>query len=221
VGDAFHDGLVALLPGLRRQAWRLTRNRAAAEDLVQDTVVAALAARDGFLPGSSLGAWTRRILRNRFLTLLRRRRRRDTVCIDDLPVAAAALVAEEPAADGRLALEELRRALGRLPAEQREALVLVALEGRSYGAAAAATGVAVGTVKSTIFRARQRLRTWLLGEEERRPARPDPTRPGPRGSAERVPDRDPPADLPCPAAPAGADGAEAVAGSGKRAAPTA
>ncbi len=72
----FHTQLVSLVPKLRIQALALTRNRAAAEDLVQDAVAAnALAAQDSFTPGTNFAAWMHRILRNRFISTLRKQRR--------------------------------------------------------------------------------------------------------------------------------------------------
>ena len=73
-GDAFHDLLVAALPRLRIHALSLTRNRAEADDLVQDAVTLALRNRDSFELGTNFEAWMYRILRNRFISLLRQRR---------------------------------------------------------------------------------------------------------------------------------------------------
>lgn len=80
--EEFHGLLVALLPKLRVQALALTRNRAAAEDLVQDAVANALAAQDSFTPGTNFAAWMHRILRNRFISTLRKQR--ETTDIEDL-----------------------------------------------------------------------------------------------------------------------------------------
>ena len=79
----FHDQVIAILPKLRIQALALTRNRAAAEDLVQDAVCNALSAQQSFIPGTNFPAWMHRILRNRFISNLRKRR--DTTDIDDVP----------------------------------------------------------------------------------------------------------------------------------------
>ncbi|WP_370288258.1 sigma-70 family RNA polymerase sigma factor [Siccirubricoccus soli] len=164
----FHGQLVALLPKLRVQALALTRNRAAAEDLVQDAVANALAAQDSFTPGTNFAAWMHRILRNRFISTLRRQR--ETTDIEDLPMS---LFAVNAAHEDRLVLKELSRALGRLPSDQREALFMVVLQGMSYEEVAETTGCAVGTAKSRVFRARRQLQAWLTGEE--RPA-PRPER---------------------------------------------
>lgn len=159
----FHAQLVALVPKLRIQALALTRNRAGAEDLVQDAVANALAAQDSFTPGTNFAAWMHRILRNRFISTLRKQR--ETTDIEDLPSSAFAVGA---AHEDRMVLKELSRALGRLPADQREALFMVVLQGMSYEEVAEATGCAVGTAKSRVFRARRQLQAWLAGEE--RPA---------------------------------------------------
>ena len=71
---SFQADIIAVLPKLRRQAMAMTRNRADAEDLVQDAVASALAAASSFVPGTHFGAWMHRIVRNRFISVLRRRR---------------------------------------------------------------------------------------------------------------------------------------------------
>jgi RNA polymerase sigma-70 factor, ECF subfamily len=163
----FHDQLLAILPKLRVQALALTRNRAAAEDLVQDSVCNALSAQDSFIPGTNFAAWMHRILRNRFISNLRKRR--NTTDIDDVP--SSIFAADAPHED-RLALKELGQAMARLPADQREALVMVVVHGMSYESLAEATGCAVGTAKSRVFRARRQLETWLMGDQaaDRAPA---------------------------------------------------
>ena len=98
----FHGQLVALLPKLRVQALALTRNRAAAEDLVQDAVANALAAQDSFTPGTNFAAWMHRILRNRFISTLRKQR--ETTDIEDLPMSAFAVGADPVLPDRGLAV---------------------------------------------------------------------------------------------------------------------
>ena len=156
---SFNDQVVSIMPKLRIQALALTRNRAAAEDLVQDAVCNALAAHASFIPGTNFPAWMHRIVRNRFISTLRKRR--DTSDLDALPEAA---LASNPAHEDCLALKDLGRAMMRLPADQREALVMVVLHGMSYDMLAEATGCPVGTAKSRVFRARRHLEAWLLGE---------------------------------------------------------
>jgi RNA polymerase sigma-70 factor (ECF subfamily) len=160
----FHDQVIALLPKLRVQALALTRNRAAAEDLVQDAVCNALSAQTSFIPGTNFPAWMHRILRNRFISNLRKRR--DTTDIEDVP--ASAFATDAPHED-RMALKELARAMAHLPPDQREALVMVVVHGMSYEELAASTGCAVGTAKSRVFRARRQLESWLMGETAENP----------------------------------------------------
>ena len=96
----FHDQIISILPKLRIQALALTRNRAAAEDLVQDAVCNALSAQQSFIPGTNFPAWMHRILRNRFISNLRKRR--DTTDIDDVP---SSVFATEAPHEDRLALK--------------------------------------------------------------------------------------------------------------------
>lgn len=159
-GPSFHDDVIAILPKLRVQALALTRNRAAAEDLVQDAVCNALSAQASFIPGTNFAAWMHRIVRNRFISNLRKRR--DTTDIADVPEHRFATNA---AHEDRLALKELAGAMARLPTDQREALMMVVVHGMSYEDLAAATGCAVGTAKSRVFRARRQLEAWMLGDD--------------------------------------------------------
>jgi len=154
----FHDQVIAIVPNLRIQAMALTRQRAAAEDLVQDAVCNALAASATFVPGTDFSAWMNRIVRNRFISNLRRRR--ETVDVATLPETA---FATSGAHEERLALNELSVAMKRLPAAQLEALVMIAIHGLSYEQLAEQVGCAVGTAKSRVFRARQQLHMWLVG----------------------------------------------------------
>ena len=126
---------------------------------MQDAVCNALSAQATFIPGTNFPAWMHRILRNRFISNLRKRR--DTTDIDDVPQA---VFATNAAHEDRLALKELGAAMDRLPSDQREALVMVVIHGMSYEALADATGCAVGTAKSRVFRARRQLESWLLGD---------------------------------------------------------
>ncbi len=157
----FSDQVISLLPKLRIQALTLTRNRSTAEDLVQDAVYSALRAQESFIPGTNLAAWLHRIVRNRFISDLRKRR--DTTDIADVPEAAFATNA---AHDDCLVLKELGGAMARLPPDQREALLMVVVHGMSYETLAEATGCAIGTAKSRVFRARRQLEAWLLGESD-------------------------------------------------------
>jgi RNA polymerase sigma-70 factor (ECF subfamily) len=165
--QGFRAELVALLPRLRVQALALTRNRADADDLVQAALANALAAQHSFTPGTNLGAWMYRILRNRFIS--DRRRVRETVDIDDIPADAFARPGGQ---EDNLALRELRVELARLPADQRSALLMVTIQGMSYEEVADAMGCAVGTAKCRVFRARRTLQARLMGEEPAAAPRP-------------------------------------------------
>lgn len=155
----FEDLLLQTLPALRQYALALTRNRSDADDLLQNAVANALRARDSYEPGTKFKAWMSCILRNRFLSDIRRRR--ETVSVEDAP---AELFARPASQDGHMALLELRRAMGRLRPDHRLALVMITVQGMSYEEASAALGVPVGTVKCRVFRARKLLHDWLLSD---------------------------------------------------------
>ncbi|MFQ6551817.1 RNA polymerase sigma factor [Aestuariibius insulae] len=155
------EELIEHLPALRAFALSLARNGAAADDLVQDTVVKAWSNFERFKPGTNLRAWLFTILRNTFYTG-RRKAKREVADVDGI---FAAGLAEKPAHDGRLQMKDFRRAFEQLADEQREALILVGASGFSYEEAAGMCGVAIGTIKSRANRGRARL-TELLELEE-------------------------------------------------------
>jgi RNA polymerase sigma-70 factor, ECF subfamily len=156
----FHEQLKANLSRLRVYALSLTRDRDAADDLVHDTIVKALTGRLNFEPGTNLSAWVMRIQRNEFISGLRRAR--PSVPIDS---AVAESLWQWPHQESRLVMREFLMAFGKLTPTQREALLLAILDGQSYEAIAAHAGVSVGTVKSRVSRARDRLEELLLGDE--------------------------------------------------------
>lgn len=158
VEETFHARLIGMLPQLRVMARAMTHDRVAAEDLVQDTLVNALSGQAGFVPGTNLRAWLYRILRNRFLNGVLRRR--ETAKLDEVGEPWLAVPAPH---EDRLALRELARAMDRLPADQRAALVMVVLQDMSYGEAADAMGCQLGTAKTRVHRARRQLKAWLIG----------------------------------------------------------
>ncbi|MDP1749423.1 MAG: sigma-70 family RNA polymerase sigma factor [Reyranella sp.] len=165
VGD-FHQQLTTILPRLRIYALSLTRNRDQADDLVHDTVVKALAGRQSFQLGTNLAAWLFRIQRNEFISGLRRQR--PTVPVDS---TVAESLSHPPHQESGLIMREFLTAFSKLAPTQREALLLAVVEGQPYDVIAAHTGVSVGTVKSRISRARDRLEHLLMdGDSERRPA---------------------------------------------------
>ncbi|WP_157934475.1 sigma-70 family RNA polymerase sigma factor [Microvirga ossetica] len=138
---------------LRAYAISLTKAFDRAEDLVQDTVLRALRRRESFEKGTNQKAWLFTILRNTCFSERRRARRE----IEDADGRLASEMATGADQESRLVLQELEAALARLPQEQREALLLVGMEGLSYEETAAALGCAVGTVKCRVNRARNRL----------------------------------------------------------------
>ncbi|OWJ80751.1 MULTISPECIES: RNA polymerase sigma factor [Haematobacter] len=151
------DELVQHLPALRAFALSLARNGAAADDLVQDTILKAWTNIDKFEIGTNLRAWLFTILRNTFYSS-RRKVSREVADSDGLH---AARLAQKPDHDGRLALADFRTAFAQLPDEQREALILVGASGFSYEEAAAMCACAVGTIKSRANRGRKRLSELL------------------------------------------------------------
>lgn len=158
--DPFLDQVTALLPALRAFGRSLCGDPARADDLVQDTVLKAWTNRTQFQSGSNLKAWLFTILRNCYYSELRHRKFE----VEDPEGVCAAQLSVAPIHDARLHLRDLNRALQELPHDQREALVLVCATGLSYEEAADVCQVAVGTIKSRIARARDRL-IELLGED--------------------------------------------------------
>jgi RNA polymerase sigma-70 factor, ECF subfamily len=148
---SFQNLLVENLPHLRALARLLARDRAMADDLVQETVLRALCNVDKFEPGTNIRAWLSTILRNQFYNELRSRGR--VAAYAALPRPSGALGEQE----GRLEMRDFERAYHALPALQREALSLVGASGFSYAEAAKIAGCAEGTVKSRVSRARMDL----------------------------------------------------------------
>jgi RNA polymerase sigma-70 factor (ECF subfamily) len=164
----FKTELVALIPQLRAFARSLTGDPTAADDLAQDAMVKAWDARASFEMGTNMKAWTFMILRNQFYSEKRRSWRQSQL---DQEAAERTLVAiDDPSAP--VALDELRMGLAMLPAEQREALILVGAGGFAYEEAAVICGCAVGTVKSRVSRARRALMEILKRGEYLRDGAP-------------------------------------------------
>ncbi|MFD3264266.1 sigma-70 family RNA polymerase sigma factor [Phenylobacterium ferrooxidans] len=151
--DDWRDDVARMIPALRAFAWSLCRNGSDADDLVQDTLIKAWSNRDKFEPGTNLRAWLFTILRNTYYTQIVRRRREVR---DELGEYAGALKTP-PTQDWSVAMHAMQDALQHLPAEHREALILVGAAGLSYEEAADICGCAVGTIKSRVNRARARL----------------------------------------------------------------
>ena len=155
-----HPDLLAAIPRLRRYARVLTGDVTRADDLVQETLLRALANIDSFQPGSNLPAWLFTILRNLFRSDYRKRRRE----VEDAEGNYAKTLKTQPAQGAHLEFEEFRVALDKLPQDQREALILVGASGFSYEDAATICGCAVGTIKSRVNRARSKLAALLYVE---------------------------------------------------------
>ncbi|SKA37016.1 RNA polymerase sigma-70 factor, ECF subfamily [Enhydrobacter aerosaccus] len=147
------DDIVALLPDLRAFARFMCREREAADELVQNTVLMALDKQDQFTEGTNLKGWLFTIMRNRFYSDLRAQRRRPAP-IDDTAATPLAAV-DNP--EATLALKELSAALWDLSPQSREALILIGAGGFSYEEAAALCDCSVGTLKARVSRARKLL----------------------------------------------------------------
>jgi RNA polymerase sigma-70 factor (ECF subfamily) len=161
-GTFEHDALPHL-DTLYRVAIRLTGDAAAAEDLVQDTMLRGLRAWGSFRPGSNARAWLVTILRNQFINGWRSSKRAPSgIDMDAIPEPADP---KDPDPEGRffseLVDDEVLQAVDRLPVEFREVLVLSDMEGLPYADIAASLAIPVGTVKSRLFRARRILQGQL------------------------------------------------------------
>lgn len=149
--------LLAAIPKLRAFAVSLCGNPDRADDLVQETLVKAWSHLSSFAEGTNMPAWLFTILRNIYYSEYRKRRRE----VADSEGTIAARLATAPTQNGHMDFLDFREALQKLPADQREALVLIGASGLSYEEAAAICNCAVGTMKSRVNRARHRL-TELL-----------------------------------------------------------
>ena len=157
----FHRRLEGEIPRLRRYARALTRNAVRADDLVQDTLARALRKEHLWQPGTDLRAWLFTIMHNQNVNEVGRAMRDDTT-VDVENCASVLIAATDPTASRQLS--ELERALGELPEEQRQVILLVGLEGMSYEDAAAVLTVPIGTIRSRLSRGRDALRK-LMGRE--------------------------------------------------------
>ena len=155
----FGDQLIAVLPRLRRFARGLSGSVADADDLVQAACERALARQHQFQEGTRFDSWMFRIVQTIWIDQVRSR----DVRKEDGDIAEDRLGSDEPArrVEARLALDEVRRALDRLPPDQRTALLLVTVEGLSYKEAAEVVQVPVGTIMSRLARARIALQLQL------------------------------------------------------------
>ena len=165
----FHRLVETEIPRLRRYARALTRSADRADDLVQETLVRAIAKSDLWEAGTDIRAWLFTIMHNQHVNMVRRAMR-DEATVDIEQMSSSLMAITDPTASRQL--RELDTALARLPAEHREVILLVGLEGMSYEAAAQILEVPVGTVRSRLSRGRDALRQLMdMPERIRTPDR--------------------------------------------------
>lgn len=150
--------IIDQIPALRRYARALTGDSWASDDLVQDTLERACSKWRLWVAGSDLRAWLFTLMHNLFVNQVRRSFRQAGSGSIDIDEVAQQLVAPDT---GLGQVLDLQRCLLRLPADQREVLLLVCLEDMSYAQVARVTGVPIGTVMSRLSRARHRLQALL------------------------------------------------------------
>jgi RNA polymerase sigma-70 factor (ECF subfamily) len=161
--------MLATIPSLRAFAFSLCGNGDRADDLVQETLMKAWINQASFTQGTSMSAWLFTILRNVFYSEYRKRRRE----VEDAEGTMAARLVSVPEQNGHMDLQDLRAALQKLPAEQREALILVGGSGFAYEEAAQICGCALGTLKSRVNRARTAIAALMSIESSSDVGRPE------------------------------------------------
>lgn len=153
--------LLTWVPRLRRYARALSGNRDDADDLVQDTLERAWA-KSGLWRGvADMRAWLFGIMHNLHVDGVRRPKPHTVYLDEEVPEIAVA-----PTQDERLAVVDLQTALDLLPIEQKEILLLVALEDMAYADVARTLGIPIGTVMSRLSRGRERLRALMEGRAD-------------------------------------------------------
>ena len=165
VASRIKKDMVAAIPRLRAFAVSLCGNPDRADDLVQETLAKALLNLGSFAEGTNLLAWLFTILRNAYYSELRKRRRE----VADVDGSLAGALVSKADQDDHMDYLDFRHALQKLPADQREALVLIGGSGLSYEEAAEICKCAVGTMKSRVSRARSRLTELLEAEPKPSP----------------------------------------------------
>ncbi|MCW2276151.1 sigma-70 family RNA polymerase sigma factor [Rhodoblastus acidophilus] len=145
--------LIAHIPRLRAFALSFCGSADQADDLVQETLVKAWSHRDSFIEGTNLSAWLFTILRNAYFSQFRKRKR-EVPDVDGIYSSTLAVAAGQTS---HMEMLDLRVALAHLPANQREALLLIGAAGHSYAEVADICGCAIGTIKSRVNRARKAL----------------------------------------------------------------
>ena len=155
IGEGLRDKIGALIPRLTRYARALTRDEAAADDLVQDCLTRVLTKIDLWQPGTDLRAWIFTILHHQYINRLRRDARHRAAIELQEPYRALALLPDQ---NVKLELRDVERALAKLTEDQRSLIMTIGVEGISYEDAASAFDLPLGTVRSRLGRARLRLR---------------------------------------------------------------
>jgi RNA polymerase sigma-70 factor (ECF subfamily) len=155
--SSVRDDLLAQIPSLRAFAVSLCGQMDKADDLVQEALVKAWSSLGSFTEGTNMRAWLFTILRNVYYSEHRKRRRE----VQDADGMFSSRLMVHPSQFGHMDLQDFRQALSTLPTDQREALILVGASGFSYEEAANICGVAVGTIKSRVNRARSALTRML------------------------------------------------------------
>jgi RNA polymerase sigma-70 factor (ECF subfamily) len=158
---SLRDALVGSIPSLRAFAISLCHNRTEADDLVQETLIKAWNNLDSFEEGTNLKAWLFRILRNNFYNDLRKQKQQS----DYARAADSSQFVVAASQEKTVEFSDLIEGLRDLPADQREALILVTVENMSYEDAAAICDCPIGTIKSRVNRARARLDALMHGVE--------------------------------------------------------
>lgn len=165
VANEFRDDLMKALPALRTFALSLTGDVTRADDLVQETFARAWTKWHHFTPGTNFTAWVFTILRNQLYSEMRKRKRE----VEDAEGAQAGKMMAPADQEDATTLKVVWDRIGNLPEVQRQALLLVGAEGRTYEEAAALMGCQVGTVKSRVSRARALLVEQLGMRDDRIP----------------------------------------------------
>ena len=160
--EVFRDQLVAMIPQLRSFARGLCGWRDMADDLAQDTMTRAWSARASYTPGTNFRAWMFMIMRNQFYTSIRKSARMTSL---DPEVAERTLV-QMPDQQHHIHVDDVAKALQKLPHEQREVLLLIGANGVSYEEASEIIGCAIGTIKSRLARGRKALAVLIDGTED-------------------------------------------------------
>lgn len=146
------------IPRLRRYARALLGDRYAADDLVQDTLERAWNKFHLWRPGSDLRAWLFAIMHNVFVNQVRSKRSEIDKAMEELPVVPVRATQSDS-----LEIADVERSLRALPEEQREVLLLVAIEEMTYDEVSRALAIPIGTVMSRLSRARERMRRLIAG----------------------------------------------------------